>query len=120
MQRPQLILTGTVGAFAVHYALDEWAFRSLYDAALGSVGPVLAYWLAYVVVGVPVFAAVLYLHKPTSALEALGLRRAFGLGLAVAFVFTLPMLLGYASIFTFSSEVTATKILKYAVGSAFF
>lgn len=125
MQRSTRILIATVVAFAVHYALNEYAFRGIFDA-LSGLGDVAAYWLTYVLVGVPLFVAVLALFRPAGALDALGLRtegglgRAVVLGLGVAFVFTLPMLLGYWVSFELSTKLTAAKVLKYAVGSAFF
>jgi uncharacterized protein len=53
---------------------------------------------------VPTFIVLLIFHKPKDILTELGLQHGFGKGLQLAFLFTLPMLLGYYLIGQYNNE----------------
>lgn len=80
----------------------------------------IAHFITYIVVGIPIFAGVLWMHGRRSFFEALGLDKGFTKAVLIALVCTLPMLLGYASVFPFNQEITLHKILLGAVGAALF
>ncbi|MDO8896730.1 MAG: CPBP family intramembrane metalloprotease [Bacteroidales bacterium] len=107
-------------AFSVWYFIDKSFFAPVYRFfTVYSVMPEIAYFLAYLIMGLPMFAAVLWL-RPGKFFSAFGMNKGFGKAVLAAVIFTLPMLLGYAVIYDFNSGITFSKILRGAVFAALF
>jgi uncharacterized protein len=115
--RPILIV---IIAFSMWYFIDKAWFAPVYHFLTDlSVLPLIAYFLAYILMGLPMIAAVFWL-RPGSFFSSLGMDKGFGQAVLAAIIFTLPMLLGYAVIYDFNNEITFSKIVKGAVFAALF
>lgn len=121
MKPPAIIIPVVLAAFAAHYALNEFFFADLYRQLAGSLGSrALGYFLAYVVVGLPVVGATIWLHGTRGAVASLGLDRRPWPALGRAFLFSLPMLIGFAVLYPLNRELTVTQVLATGVCAAFF
>ena len=119
--RPLTFLWVTLVAFAAYYALREWGFRPWYHFLIeGGLPPVGAYFLVYIAVGLPIFLGALGLHGGRQLGEGLGLARNLPWGAVLALVAALPMLLGYAAVFSLNPDLTWQQVMTGAVAAAFF
>jgi membrane protease YdiL (CAAX protease family) len=80
----------------------------------------IAYFLTYIIVGLPLLIGLFLTHKPRDIFDCVGISNGFFKGFLFAFLFTLPMLIGYSIVFKFNLDVTFNKILAGAVFAAFF
>lgn len=80
----------------------------------------LAYLIANILIGLPIFASVVYLHGFKGFFKGLGLDQSLFKGLIFAFITTLPMLIAYALMYPLNKELDARMIIMGAVGAAFF
>jgi len=111
----------TLLAFAGYYALKEWAFAPLYHLLAGwGIGNVLAYFVTYILIGLPILGAMVLLHGLRPMPESLGLAQGLGRGVGLALLATLPMLVGYAWVFSFNQDLSWQKVMTGAVAAAFF
>lgn len=76
--------------------------------------------LAYSIEGIPSVLLLLLLHQPAQLAASLGLSKDFFKGLLAAFIFTLPMLLGYAVVFAYNDQLTWQEVIIGSVCAAFF
>ncbi len=107
-------------AFAAYFSLKQNYFAPIYNYLTNLVDlQIWIYMLTYFLVGLPVFALVAWL-RPRSFFSSLGLDRGFFMAFAAAFLFTLPMLLGFAVVYSFNTEITAGQIAQGALFAAFF
>jgi membrane protease YdiL (CAAX protease family) len=121
MQRIWQIILVVIAAFAIHEWIDELYFQALYDYLQSLTGTRLfSYFLTYVIVGMPLFVGVLFLHPARAFWSALGLHQPIGKALIVALVCTLPMLVGYAIVFEWNSEITWSQVFGSAICAALF
>jgi membrane protease YdiL (CAAX protease family) len=110
-QSLKVVLITLVG-FCTFYLLQETCFLNL-RLALSTFIPNkgLSQFITYIIIGVPIFIGLAFLHPLKKIPEALGLNRSVKLALAFALICTLPMLLGYAFSFSFNKEITVTEII---------
>jgi uncharacterized protein len=109
-----------VFAFAAYLLLFEFYFSNIFTVLLGIINDrVVSYGLAYLIVGIPLFVATLVLHR-TQFFRSLGLSSSLLKGFLTAFVFTLPMLLGFGLLLPFNSEITLRQVVQGAVYAGFF
>jgi len=80
----------------------------------------LSYALAYTLIGIPAFIILLFIHKPAQLISSSGISSGFFKGLAAAFIFTLPMFIGYGSLFKFSDTLTFEKAVIMTLCAGFF
>ncbi len=111
----------TAIAFILYFFVDDLFFRSILQfitstVKIYSIGFILTYLLS----GIPLFAAVLILHKPKDFFNSLGLNENIIKAISFALVCTLPMLLGYSIVFDFNTEITIRNIVLGAFAAAFF
>lgn len=115
------VLTVTIVSFALYFLLREVFFTSLnqYLISLLKIKS-LSYFLTYFIVGCPFFLGLLVIHKTENFFDSIGLNQGFVKGTLVAFICTLPMLMGYSLVFDFNSEITWNEILRGAFFAALF
>lgn len=117
----QKVILLTLGAFAVHYVVDQAYFGVLrrgLNQYLGHLG--ISHMLAYALVGIPIFLGVMALHGRTHFFRHLGLDGS----LIKAFLFslgcTLPMFVGYALVFEFNTDFTWNQFWVIILAAAFY
>lgn len=111
----------TLIAFLIYYVLKEFGFGPFYRYLFGELGSkAVAYGITYTLIGIPLFLAVLFLHSRSQFFDSLGLNRSLVWGMTVAFLCTLPMLIGYAVFFSWNGTVSWDDIFIGAVFAAFF
>ncbi len=121
MKRNLKVITITFVAFAIYFIIDESFFKILrtnFNHLIGQFG--VSHNLAYLVVGIPIFAAVYLLHRKENAFQSMGLDKSFFKAMLFALICTSPMLIGYAVFFDLSTEYTLDQFLISAVAAAFF
>ena len=109
-----------ISAFVAYYILNQlgfaWLFKTLYATWNEKIS---SFLLAYLLCGSPIFVAAYWLHR-RNFIEALGLSSNFFRAFVAAFVFSMPMLVGYASTLSFQSDTSLWDIAKGAVFAGFF
>jgi uncharacterized protein len=115
------VLLITLISFGLYYLLENFYFRTLYNYLCDVINiKVIAYFLTYIIVGLPLLIGLFFTHKPKDIFYCIGISNGFFKGFFFAFLFTLPMLIGYSIVFKFNSSITFNKILGEAVFAAFF
>ena len=107
--------------FGVYYALQEFYFVEIFnslDRFINQKG--ISYCITYILVGLPLLFGVAWIHGFKRFVAPLGLDRSLLKGLLFSLLCTGPMLIGYATVFTFDNEVTINKIITGALAAAFF
>lgn len=121
MSRTSRILLFTLLGFGAYRLARELWFAPLFYTARDATGlTVPAYWGMYLLVGIPVFAVVLWLHQSKGFFDAFGLNRNFPQGALWAFIFNLPMLVGYAVVFELDPEFSWLKAATSGAAAAAF
>jgi len=120
MNRDNKRIAIVIISFIGYYFFNKFAFAVLFQTFSAWWGErISAYLIAYILVGAPLYIGTLLLHRKTF-FERLGLNGNFLKAIITAFVFTLPMLVGYAVFYDFNNEITTGKIAQGAVFAAFF
>ncbi len=115
------VLSITSLCFLAYYLFSDFVFtelRSFLTPILSSRG--IAHNLAYIIVGFPLFIGVFILHGRKEFWTSLGISTGFITALVMALICTSPMLIGYAIVFPFNTDIDLNKILIGAVAAAFF
>jgi len=81
---------------------------------------IFSYLLTYLILGVPIFIALFILQPSSNILESLGINKNLIRGIVVAFLFALPMLIGYSIFFNLNTELTLEKVFIGSVFAALF
>ncbi len=111
----------TVVAFGSYFVLDDLFFsssRAFINKFINQVG--VSHIITYLLFGIPLFIGILWLHDFKKFLSSLGLNGSIVRGMVFPLICTLPMLIGYAAVFKFNSEITLSQILISAAAAAFF
>lgn len=115
------IIAITLLAFGGYYFLNELFFTSLYNYLKPLIRiNTLSFFLTYLIIGSPLFATVLYLHKTTGFLESLGLSAPFFKAIIVALICTAPMFAGYAFLYEWNQGISWSEIFVGAICAALF
>ncbi|EAR16149.1 CPBP family intramembrane glutamic endopeptidase [Robiginitalea biformata] len=120
MKNSKIIFT-TLFAFGVYFGLDDLYFgtvRNGIDQVVNQRGT--SHNLAYLLSGIPLYLGLLIMHRPQDFFKVLGLSGPLGRAVRFAFLCTLPMVLGYAILFSPSREVTLNGLLISGLAAAFF
>ena len=120
MNRTSRIILVTVVAFSLTYYLQRLHFgaiRSWIDSGLENIG--ISHILTYAIIGIPLLIGVGLLHGFQRVSESVGLAGSIPRGFLFALICTLPMLIGYALVFEFNSDITFTQIFTGAVVAGF-
>ncbi|WP_340064764.1 CPBP family intramembrane glutamic endopeptidase [Ascidiimonas aurantiaca] len=107
--------------FGVYYALQELYFVEILNSLDGVINQKgISYCITYILVGLPLFFGVAWIHNFRQFMVPMGLDGPFIRALLFSLLCTAPMLIGYATVFTFNDQVTLNKIITGAVAAAFF
>ncbi len=120
MNRTLKIVLITTISFCIYYALQQLYFadiRNWLNTFIKNLG--ICHLITYLIIGIPLFVGVGLIHNFKGFLEAVGLNKNIGVALTFSLICTLPMLIGYAILFDFNSEITITKILIGAIIAGF-
>lgn len=121
MKKPLHILIITLATFAIYYLLDELYFSNLrtwFFELTNQFG--VSHIIAYVISGIPLIIGLLLMHKPSRVIDSIGLNRSFPKATAFSLICTAPMLIGYAIVFDFNTELSLNVFLISGVAAAFF
>jgi len=106
-------------AFAIYILINKLYFAMVYHFLQDYSDAVLAYFVAYLLVGLPLFVTAIVLFGRQS-LEALGMSRSLLKGFGLALLLTLPMFFGYAIVFDFNHDLSWRQMMLGAVFAGFF
>ncbi|MEM9987442.1 MAG: CPBP family intramembrane glutamic endopeptidase [Bacteroidota bacterium] len=119
MDKTLKVVLITAVSFGLYYALQEAFFADLrgwIDGFISHIG--FSHLFTYFIVGLPFLVGLGLLHPFKNFPEALGLNQSLIQALVFALICTAPMLIGYAVVFDFNSELTFTQILTGAITAA--
>lgn len=120
MQKEIRVFALVLLAFIAYTLLMRHYFSAIYYYLIESIPyEIVAYGLAYFIVGLPAFVAVFIMHKK-HFFASLGFNQSILKGIVIAFFFTLPMAIGYALFYTFNHGISLGTIVQGAVYAAFF
>ena len=120
-QQTLKVLLITLISFGFYYLFQNLYFKTFYNYLSDVINiKVIAYFLTYIIVGLPLLIGLFFTQRPKDIFNCLGIGNGFFKGLLFAFLFTLPMLIGYSIFLKFNSDITYNKILAGAVLAAFF
>ena len=108
--------------FIVYYYIDS-NFFSILQKEITSFFQInaLGHILAYIITLIPLILTVLILHKSSqNILEKFGIATGLYIGIAFAFLCTLPMLIGYALKFNLNMSLSIDTIIIKTISAAFF
>lgn len=116
-----LLVLITTMSFGIYFFLDELYFYGLRSSIQKSVGQLgISHIIAYLIVGIPVYIGTIFIHGLKGVASGLGIDKPFFMGMGVPFLFTLPMLLGYALVFPFNGQITWNQLLINILAAAVF
>jgi len=108
-------------AFGLFYFLNKNYFFNSNDWLCNLIHrKIVSYFLAYVLVGLPLIIGLFLIHKPKEITRSIGINKGFGKGLFFAFLCTSPMLIGYSVLFKFNIKITYIEIFTGVIFAAFF
>ncbi len=120
MRRSLHIILLVAFAFLLSFALQRLFFADLRDGFNTIIGQAaISYTLAYLTVASPLLLAVVFLHGAGNFFSEIGLSSSIPRALIFALLCTLPMLIGYASVFELDQELTFNRIFGGAIMAAF-
>ena len=111
----------TVVAFGIHFLFDSIYFKDIRGAlneVINQFG--ISHIIAYLIVGIPIFAGTLLISKKNAFFKNLGLDKSFLKALAFSVVCTLPMFLGFSLFFDLNTDIKLNTILISVLAAAFF
>ncbi|QNJ96949.1 CPBP family intramembrane glutamic endopeptidase [Constantimarinum furrinae] len=115
------IVLGVAVAFIIYFIVDELYFKTIRTAinqGLDQFG--ISHILAYSIVGIPLLVGTMLLRGVRNSFDALGLNRSLLKALLFSLVCTAPMLIGFALVFEFNTEINLNTILVSVIAAAFF
>lgn len=103
-----------------YYILNKLFFNDLKDLISDVINNnELGYFLTLLFIGLPLFIGVLVINKPKLFFESLGLNKSIIKGSLFSLICTLPMLIGYAIVFSYNSAITWNEIFRGAIIAGF-
>ena len=80
----------------------------------------ISYLLVYLLIGIPLYGAVIILHPPEYFFSSLGFHREILKALLFTFICSIPMLLGFVIIYSFNQGITINRVVITVIAAAFF
>ncbi|MEM7549796.1 MAG: CPBP family intramembrane glutamic endopeptidase [Bacteroidota bacterium] len=121
MNRNLKIILIAVVTFLIHDFLRKEYFYNLYEFLnLVIHQSSVNYFIAYVVVGLPIFISLTFLHTKHKVFESLGLNGNLKNGILAALIGASPMLIGYAFVFEFNNKITIHDVVTGSICAALF
>lgn len=119
-QTPKFTLI-TIIAFGFYYILSNFYSQSLYGWFGGFISvKMISLLLTYLIAGIPLLIALFCLHKPHDIPNSLGVSKGLGKGFLVAFIFTLPMLIGFSIVYKFDANISLNGLFSSVIFAALF
>ena len=121
MSKTVKITSITLAAFIIHYFIDDTWFRPLrtwLNSLVHQLG--VSHIVTYILVGIPIFAAVLIMHRRKWFLGSLGLDKNIVKAFVFALACTAPMFIGFAFLFELNTNVSLNRILVAIISAALF
>lgn len=121
MNRTLKIILITFLSFGVYFVLDDIFFKDLrawVDGIINQLG--ISHIIAYAFFGIPIVLGAALIHGPKGVIDSLGLDKSIINGFLFALICTAPMLIGFAVVFDFNTEMSIDKILISVIAAAFF
>lgn len=115
------IILLTIVGFLVHWLIRRWFFidlREFFEIFFGSKG--ISHFIAYIIVGAPIFLAVGVIHNSSKILSKLGFNRSLWEGLMFALFCTLPMFIGFGIVYDLNRLLTVDRVLTSVICAAIF
>lgn len=108
--------------FAIYFCIDTNLFSSIQkEVTLLTLSKAIGHIVAYSITLIPLFITVAILQKSyLNILEKLGISKSLSIGIAYAFLATLPMLTAYSIKFNLNKELSFDTIIINTISSAFF
>ncbi|NER14735.1 CPBP family intramembrane metalloprotease [Leptobacterium flavescens] len=121
MKKSLKIIVIVLIGFLSFELISEYYFSPLLKYIDGFIGQrIISFFFTYLIVGLPVIIALFFLHPPKEIIKSMGLIQKPGRGVFIAFLFTLPMLIGYSFFFKINPELTLQRFFISCVFAAFF
>lgn len=111
----------TVVTYGVHFFFDDIYFKNIRDSineVINQFG--ISHIIAYIIVGVPIFAGTLLISGRKEFVSSLGLNKSFLKALAFSILCTSPMFLGFSLLFDLNTGISLNRILVAILAAAFF
>lgn len=108
-------------SFGVYYFLDDMYFKDIrkwFYELTNQFG--ISHIITYTLSGVPLFLGTLLISHKTSLFESLGLNKSITNGFLFSLICTLPLLIGFSSVFDFNSKISIDTLLISIVSAGFF
>lgn len=121
MNRTLKIFLITIFSFGIYFFLDDIYFKDVrkYLNEIINQGGV-SHIIAYAIFGIPIILGSILIHNVKQFISGLGLNGSISEGILFPLICTLPMLIGFAIVFNFNSEITVNDILIKVLAAAFF
>jgi len=121
MRQPLKISVIVIIAFGLFYFLFKSYLNSFNDWLNNWIHlNILAFFLSYIIIGLPLIIGLFLIHKTKDILSSIGLSKGFVKGLFFAILCTLHMLIGYSVLFRFNLKITFNHIFIGVIFAAFF
>ncbi len=107
--------------FTIYFVLDTLYFsdlRNWIDGFINQRG--ISHILTYIISGLPIVVAVLFLHTKNRFFSSLGLNKSILKAIVFALICTLPMFIGFAVFLDFNSQISLNTILINVIAAAIF
>ena len=121
MSKTVKILLITILSFGIYFVLDDLFFnvlRKWLNAIINQFG--ISHILTYSISGIPLILGAIFIHGLRGFIGSLGLNKSIIKGIIFSLICTLPMLIGFAVVFEFNSEITINEVLVSGIAAAFF
>ncbi len=106
--------------FGMYFVVNRTLFSTIYHSLNNTTSlSTISFFVTYIAIGIPVIIFVYFTNNKT-LLEPFGLERRVFYGLAFAFIFTVPMFLGYGYLSDFSIQIDSRTFWFGCVFAAFF
>lgn len=120
MKRELIYIIAIILLFSLYFVTNESLFAEIYYPIEGIIHfyP-LSYALTYLIVGLPLFIFI-FVYSKFHLLDTLGLDKGFVRGITWAFLFSVPMFVGYGLISNFNIQIDSKTFWIGCVIAAFF
>lgn len=108
-------------SFGLYFVFDDIFFKGIRKWLFDHITQLgISHILAYLITGIPLFIGTLLMGKRTDFFQNLGLDKSLIQGFIFAVVCTLPMYIGFSTIFEFNPNIKINTVLIGVVSAGFF
>jgi uncharacterized protein len=121
MNKTLQIFLITIISFALYFVLDDIYFKDVRKGLIEMINQGgISHIIAYAIFGTPIILGSILIHNLKEFIGSLGLNKSIAEGILFSLICTLPMLVGFAVVFNFNSEITINDLLIKVIAAAFF